>query len=800
MSKLKLGFAMGGGVSLGTFNGSALTQSIKLLIAYSEYDEIEIDVFSGASAGALALGSMMSGLISGNFTEGQRKKALKEIESEFQAVYPNLPEKKKKQLLDAQLLQNEQERLWGKEVNLDRLLRMNEPHKRRALKSKGSILDRGVVDEISADLIERNLGNFKPSELAAERILFVNTLTNLNSVTDDARHEFDGESYRSEISKKTLNDALTSFRHQETRVFDIHLAELSDETLAEDRHPQRWMRYHLGAEIRAEMDGQGEYVNKGAFDLTLRESWSEIFSTMIACGAFPGAFEPVSLRRHRFEYSKATWNNNYSSSKDSTISTYIDGGTLNNEPIREAFRLASFLDAEEPDENFKRLIIFADPAVSDIQKDRENIALRQKSMAELGRVFKGRNLMSLDKLPGHLVSVVGLLMNQARSQEADKYLHIRQKFRERAKVRKYYGDKFRGNPSDFTVLRNHCAEILEKDRMNHLLPANSVNLGVEVQRIINEEKGNHPEFAGIPVSDVQKIHEDPDFVPTGNLDALFTVLSFLAFDLQMDLSGKREIATLVGMGPIDQNGKPDSLPGGAVSGFAGFTSTVPSQFEFEMGEYAAHFFLSEAGLLKEAPGAKCPAGLTKAKIEQYKRDFRIGMSHLADRAKEMIKESHLKTDQSFFPELVLDKVADKVRDFIAGIELFPRKTRRFQLSLDVPNKHLEVDTDHEMDNDIVTHKSEDGYQILVELDYDLENDLWLDEKQIMKKGNHLRVDYDPGAFNRTREMYIRLPSPELVKKARALNTPFFRIPVTLKGKTLGQGEWEIGQMARPLEL
>ena len=57
---LKLGFAMGGGVSLGTFSGSALTETIKQYMVYGKdengekYEEVVIDVFSGASAGAIS--------------------------------------------------------------------------------------------------------------------------------------------------------------------------------------------------------------------------------------------------------------------------------------------------------------------------------------------------------------------------------------------------------------------------------------------------------------------------------------------------------------------------------------------------------------------------------------------------------------------------------------------------------------------------------------------------------------------------------------------------------------------------
>ncbi len=62
---LRLGFATGGGVSLGTFCGAALSQAIKLILVHGRsaqrqpYDKVEIDVFTGASAGALSLAAML---------------------------------------------------------------------------------------------------------------------------------------------------------------------------------------------------------------------------------------------------------------------------------------------------------------------------------------------------------------------------------------------------------------------------------------------------------------------------------------------------------------------------------------------------------------------------------------------------------------------------------------------------------------------------------------------------------------------------------------------------------------------
>ena len=80
MSKiLKLGFVLGGGVSLGSFSASALAESLKQLILFADYEtgerdatgrairkayeSVEVDVFSGASAGAMSLAIMLRCLV-----------------------------------------------------------------------------------------------------------------------------------------------------------------------------------------------------------------------------------------------------------------------------------------------------------------------------------------------------------------------------------------------------------------------------------------------------------------------------------------------------------------------------------------------------------------------------------------------------------------------------------------------------------------------------------------------------------------------------------------------------------------
>lgn len=126
MSILKLGFAMGGGVSLGTFNAGALAQSIKLAILYgldkdgNLFDKVEVDVFSGASAGSISLALMIRALA--YQTELQRKNAKAALIAEFGNDFQSLTPEKKDAIIAAEVMLDVQREIWTKQLTLDKLL------------------------------------------------------------------------------------------------------------------------------------------------------------------------------------------------------------------------------------------------------------------------------------------------------------------------------------------------------------------------------------------------------------------------------------------------------------------------------------------------------------------------------------------------------------------------------------------------------------------------------------------------------------------------------------------------------
>src|SRR5690606_6769724 len=202
---------------------------------------------------------------------------------------------------------------------------------------------------------------------------------------------------------------ITSRRHSEVRVFDLHFCELTPEDVERpDIYPRRWCRYHLGPH------------RAGSFGpLAGQRLWRKIAATTIASGAFPLAFEPVVLERDAWEYGPL-WPKSFASAERETFPfTFADGGVFNNEPVREAFRMAAFLDAHDDPATFDRLIVFVDPFV-DVPVLRTRLDLHQRWLLMkpgIRGTFDGLDLQrrgSLDRLLPAAGSLFSALFDEAR--------------------------------------------------------------------------------------------------------------------------------------------------------------------------------------------------------------------------------------------------------------------------------------------------------------------------------------------------------------------------------------------------
>lgn len=301
VKKLKVGLVMGGGVSLGAFNGGAIAEIVKQLhsnLNDEVYEKAEIDVLSGASAGGMTLGLLLRVLAN--------------------------PENLAPQEVVKRVGKTQWDG-WVDKIELGSLIRTPEM-------THASLLDRQAVDDLARSLIRWDEGEEPHPVLLANRVCLSITLLNYNGIpilTDD---------------NDALKDPMSTTLYRDYRCFCLDFgggaAELPD---------PRWLHY-------------------GRDRMTDPDAWYEIAATAVAGGAFPLAFEPVAVSRRKEEYAEL-WPDDLKD-RDEFCFSFGDGGTFDNEPLQEATRMASLLDAAEEDpESFDRILIYVDPILSGTNHD-----------------------------------------------------------------------------------------------------------------------------------------------------------------------------------------------------------------------------------------------------------------------------------------------------------------------------------------------------------------------------------------------------------------------------------------------
>lgn len=408
---------MGGGVSLGAFSGAALTEALQLLVMYGQdadgnpYKKVVVDGMSGASAGAISLAIMLRCLIdyksmlsldhikngvkgkSGQFITKPLNETI--LMDELEKKFGSVPTEKKEALVALQLAQNIQHQCWVDRVNADELFGdklgtyVQDPF------GTFSLLDRKVIKELTKDYLLDGCQNMDPEKvqvLSKDRAIFACSLTNLLPITSYNKVS----RYANPQLVKNLQRSIASQKHGEVRVFDFIFNPAFN-----DRSSSRW--------IKVKKEGVNSEVpsEKGLNDT---EAWSMFSASAIACGAFQFAFEPVRLKRFRTEYQGEDWplfpehsvstqNSFFNEGETLDYSTfnfpYVDGGTFNNEPIKEAFRIANFNDFYDRGNNdsFDRLVLFVDPIVS---KENPKFTIKAYNPVKF-KLGKDKHLKSLEK-------------------------------------------------------------------------------------------------------------------------------------------------------------------------------------------------------------------------------------------------------------------------------------------------------------------------------------------------------------------------------------------------------------------
>ena len=165
-------------------------------------------------------------------------------------------------------------------------------------------------------------------------------------------------------------------------------------------------------------------------DLRENRAWAEIAATTVASGAFPLAFQPVPLRRAAHEFGPFWPDSLLKAGIEEFPFSYVDGGLFNNEPIREALRLATFLDDITPGQAFDRLVLFVDPNVSTtgtplyaLAPMHQAFELQQGAGFPFGRALKAVRQGTLERLAPLAASVARAVLDESRVVEADRVYH-----------------------------------------------------------------------------------------------------------------------------------------------------------------------------------------------------------------------------------------------------------------------------------------------------------------------------------------------------------------------------------------
>lgn len=804
---LKLAFAMGGGVSLGAFSGSALTEAIKLALLrivkkQADYEDVEIDVFSGASAGSLALAVMLRALTWRTADEEKSAQAsLRKLhpEVEWDKVFET---EHGRDLIATQVAQDLQEKAWVRLIDLKGLLgevlanpkghpnaaeaAAQSAMRREGLRWSPGLLDSEAVYEIARSQLFPPAGALiKPDRrrLLSERCLYACTLTSLTAFTSDATDTFN----ISPGSAPGLRDALRSKVHRDLRVFDIHFSSVNTAVSEQKRSEYRQMETlmveateamragksfmdAMPAQLEAHMmrpPTEEEFHPKWmilhpdvgrdgiAWDLRQPQTWAIIAATAIASGAFPGAFSPVVLNRYRWEYGHQ-WPKHLEGTAqkthpaDSHPFAFVDGGVFNNDPIREAYRMASFMDAQ-PRGNIQviRRLIYVDPAVAPGEG-----ALNIPALAEVsedhGTFFNfwspdsSSRKSTLPRVLGLLTQLISGLVEQGRAREADGLAHTRNNFQLRDRYREAVKSIAEAIMPDqqqpdehvgqvvFDRLKDGCTYCLARLYLERL-PPGAGSPPQEMARVLREL--NLGWLQATPLEYLQTGFKHPKVKPEAR-HWLYAHLC-LYFDLVLGLEGKNEQNKIIAITPywglteppVEGQLAPLKLLGDGFAAFAGFMSEKARQYDFEAGRYCATLFLQldaqkKPGTTSSDPVPLLPDGVNVRRMleallrgrvlrKDYRDELIHGIQHLRGRVEQVARDGlglvaklglplvgWLNNLDGVLEQIVDDIVAERYRDAAPADDEPMKASNSFEILIALrDSRPLELDgkglTDHD---------------------------------------------------------------------------------------------------------
>ncbi len=628
---LKICLAMGGGVSLGSFSGSALTEALKLLVLYGQdndgnpYDDIVVDGMSGASAGTVALVIMLKTLIDYKAMMPHLKAVTHQsLTNDISKRYFNNDLEKTKNfskledLKALEVAQRVQHAIWVNELTAKELFgkeKINDytPN----INESFSLLDKQLLEKLAKQyLINTKIANLNNVRVLDKvRVPFACSLTNLLPI--------EIKKNQSNLPKLEENviQSVGAQNHSELRVIDFVF---NNDALQNKPTDERWLKLSLNPDNEA----------KRVFNLFGEKAWATVCASALACAAFPIAFAPVMLKRYKEEFdgheNNGQWplqfnklnaeynrlkNNNkkgvfslFNEATDNVITyknfnfPYVDGGTFNNEPIKEAYKIGTFQDFGKDSKNFDRLILFVDPIVrTQKYQDFTQPALTPIKMKEKEAFAKDE----VSKFIGVTTSLITTLKNQGRIKEEHKISGIKENLELRQTIFNYLDNN------------NHLSDTLDFDliktayqKVTSSLKSHIISIGTRdvITYFKNELKKtctslNQPNSRCVSIDDtefkelqvlIEKTPSNTKFDPEGyqtlkienpeDKNIFARTIFKIIFDFSLNTDGKNENATRVAILPINSKNNIISLPGEELSAFGGFASLKARQYAFNYGK------------------------------------------------------------------------------------------------------------------------------------------------------------------------------------------------------------------------
>ncbi|WP_299224060.1 patatin-like phospholipase family protein [uncultured Psychroserpens sp.] len=668
---LKICLAMGGGVSLGSFSGSALTEALKLLILYGQdaegnkYDDVVVDGMSGASAGAIALTVMLKTLIDYEsmmylLKDVTHDSLIDEISmSYFEGNNTEAANFDKIEELKAlQVAQKIQEELWVNRLDAvslfgNKKIKNFKPN----IHESFSLLDRGLLEKLAKEfIIEPKFENLnKVKVLDQVRVPFACSLTNLLPI------EIKKDEKGLPQLEKNVIQSVGAQNHTELRIIDFVFKK---DKLNHKETDKRWLQF-----------SDTDDVDNRHFDLNSDKAWAIICSSVLACGAFPIAFEPVILKRYKEEFDgegenpNGQWpiqfnklNHLYTSdsvTKKSSVFNetienemsyksfnfpYVDGGTFNNEPIREAYRIGAFQDFGDHSNKSDRLILFVDPIV----RTEKYQTFLQSSLIPVSMKAKAAQTNGeLSKFVGVTSSLINSLKNQGRVKEEHKISDVRENLKLRNTIFNYLENNDKLGKSLTVEILDTAYVKIETNLKDDIIPLGTRDVVAYFKNELIKTcvKENKPDSSCLVIApnqfekliseierykregkkfDFQKLGYKILGIKTIEDENLFANTVFkIIFDFSLNTDGKNEKAERVAILPINSEKEIISLPGEEVSAFGGFASVKARQYAFHYGKLSTLNSLAavEGGFRKRREGQEEAFPFITSEKEAYIKGY-----------------------------------------------------------------------------------------------------------------------------------------------------------------------------------